>query len=698
MPQDVLLNAWAVDMKKKTLTIWLFQTGEPLLIDAGNPRPMRAMNLADALVAAGHNIVLWSSAFYHQEKSHRSRSAKRISVSPHYEIRLVPSPGYQRNIGLSRLWDHAVLAWNLKKMLASESQVPDVAFIGYPPIETAAVMTQWLAKRGVPSILDVKDQWPTIFMAALPAQLRIVGRIALAPYFYFGRRAMRDATALSAMAGGFLRWAADFAGRPIGELDTIAPLTTPSGRVSEVELTVAREWWQSRGVSIDGKPRICFVGSHTTAFDFTTVLEAAQALVAQNSPCEFIICGAGPSSAEWRQQAKGLPNVRFIDWVDRAQIEVLAEFSLAALAPYKNTGDFVMSIPNKVVDSLSLGLPVLSPLEGEVATLIDLHGAGLGYGARTGRSLAECIETLVHDPGLQRRLSKMARTLYSERFGFERVYGGLVAHIEELARRKPRETKISCDKLIERDRYDAHARAQLSDKSETKRSAALGSHQIRPCLRKPYLVYEQAIRDLVRPDDRVLELAAGSGVHTQILLQMGAHVTATDISADSLRLLEQRVYAKAGALTTQVADMEELPFPDGMFDVVVSAGGLSYGDNQLVLQQIKRLLKPGGRFICVDSLNHHPVYRINRYIHFLRGNRSYSTLRRMPTYKLIRQYQVTLGGESAVAYFGGASWLIRIFSRLGFESFWAEVSDRFDSIFRVRRSAFKFVLMSKKAL
>jgi len=218
----------------------------------------------------------------------------------------------------------------------------------------------------------------------------------------------------------------------------IVPLTTPSGRVSDVELTVAREWWQSHGVSADGKPRICFIGSHTTAFDFAAVLEAAQALASQNSACEFIICGDGPSSEEWRRHARGLANVHFVGWVDRAQIEVLAEFSLAALAPYKNTEDFVMSIPNKVVDSLSLGLPVLSPLEGEVATLIDVHGIGLGYGARTGKSLAECIKTLAHDPGLQNRLSTKARTLYRESFAFERVYGGLVTHLEVLGRRQPR--------------------------------------------------------------------------------------------------------------------------------------------------------------------------------------------------------------------------------------------------------------------
>lgn len=115
-----------------------------------------------------------------------------------------------------------------------------------------------------------------------------------------------------------------------------------------------------------------------------------------------------------------------------------------------------------------------------------------------------------------------------------------------------------------------------------------------------------------------------------------------------------------------------------------------------MLGHIHRLLKPGGIFIGDDSLNHNPVYRINRFIHFLRGNRSCSTLMRMLTCMLISQYQSTLRGESVVKYFGGFSWLISLLSKFGTESFWANTSDRWDRMFRIRKSAFKFVLMAKK--
>ncbi len=420
---------------KKPLTVWLLQTGEPLHSDAGNPRPMRGMNLANALVDAGHNVVLWSSAFYHQEKRHRSHDAQRIVVSPQLEIRLVPSPGYTRNIGPGRLWDHAVLGYRLQQLLKRETAAPDVAFIGYPPIETAAVMTRWLSSRAVPSLIDVKDQWPTIFTKALPAFLRPLGEVLLLPYFHLGKRAMRDATGIVAMAEDFLQWALAFSGRTRSGADRVAYLTTPAGQVSAADLQSARARWDALGVVADGRARVCFVGSHSQAFDMAPVAEAARFFCAPDRRCEFVICGDGDNTTQWRSLMSGLPNVVFPGWVDRPQIEALAERSLAALAPYHNTEDFMMSVPNKVIDSLALGLPVISPLQGEVARLITLHGVGSSYGEGTGLSLAQCLDRLLADPAWRQGAASNASRLYRDEFSFDIVYGGLVHHLEALATR-----------------------------------------------------------------------------------------------------------------------------------------------------------------------------------------------------------------------------------------------------------------------
>jgi glycosyltransferase involved in cell wall biosynthesis len=419
-----------------SLTIWLLQTGEPLHIDEGNPRPMRAINLANVLVESGHKVVLWSSSFYHQEKRHRMHGKDRITISPRLEIRLISSPGYQRNIGLGRLWDHAVLARNLAKELSKEAFPPDVAFIGYPPIETAAVMTRWLAIRGIPCMLDVKDQWPSIFIDALPVPLRPFARVALMPYFYYARRSFRYATAITSMAKDFLQWSAEFAGREISELDKVVPLTTPNGQVSNADLEEAGRWWDKQGVKVDGAFRICFVGSHARNFDMGPVCKAAKLALHSGHAIQFVLCGDGEESSAWKAEMKGLSNVLFPGWVDRAKIEALALRSSVALAPYHNMDSFIMSIPNKVVDYLALGLPVLSPLRGEVGSLISGSEIGMSYSSSTGKTLFECIEELSATPSFRDRLSHNALQLFHRRFSFETVYSGLVKHLEMLARRQ----------------------------------------------------------------------------------------------------------------------------------------------------------------------------------------------------------------------------------------------------------------------
>jgi glycosyltransferase involved in cell wall biosynthesis len=354
-------------------------------------------------------------------------------LSENLEYRLIPSPGYDRNIGLGRLWDHAVLGVNLRRMLNDRMDLPDVCFIGYPPIETATVMARWLKERGVPTLLDVKDQWPTLFLDSVPSPFKALGRIVLSPYYLSARRAMRDATGISAMADSFLQWALLFAGRSRSSHDIVVPLTSPRNESGDADLLEASEWWAARGVREDSTPRFCFIGNHARSFDFNPIVAAARSLAENHVDCDLIIAGTGESSADWKKAATGLPNVRFPGWINPAQARILARVCSGFLAPYIGSDDFQRSVPNKVIDALSFGLPVVTSLRGEVAALIDEFEVGLRYGTDANRTLYECLMILIEDSALQRRMSRNALQLYEERFSYERVYGAVVAHLEDLA-------------------------------------------------------------------------------------------------------------------------------------------------------------------------------------------------------------------------------------------------------------------------
>ncbi len=252
---------------------------------------------------------------------------------------------------------------------------------------------------------------------------------------------------------------------------------------------------------------------------------------------------------------------------------------------------------------------------------------------------------------------------------------------------------MDSDKLVELMRYDDRARASLAgaDQAPPERDAVAAMPAY---LRAPYLYYQAMIAAMVRPDQAVLELGSGTGSHTLTLARSGAHVTATDISPHSLAYLERCLADQGVNVGTQVADMEALPFADNSFDVVACAGSLSYGDPVQVDSEMRRVLRPGGSFICVDSLNHNPVYRLNRLIHCYRGNRTRSTLERMPDLARIEQMS-RMFQASKVRFFGGLSFAMPLVARFVGQERSSRFSDGFDRYMNVRRSAFKFVLAAQ---
>ena len=53
----------------------------------------------------------------------------------------------------------------------------------------------------------------------------------------------------------------------------------------------------------------------------------------------------------------------FPGWVNKPEIWILMRIAQVGLAPYRSTEDFIISIPNKAIEYMSAGLPVISSLK-----------------------------------------------------------------------------------------------------------------------------------------------------------------------------------------------------------------------------------------------------------------------------------------------------------------------------------------------
>lgn len=414
------------------MKIWILQTGEPMHCDNGVPRPMRAMNLAETMAERGHSVTVWTSSFYHQEKRHRSQKFAEIRVSDRISNYLVPSPGYQRNVGVGRLFDHAVLGMNLSRLLNSGSfEPPDVAFIGFPPIETAFVMERWLRKRGVGVMLDAKDEWPDIFLQPIPGPFKLMGRILLAPYFLLAESTFRNAHSYCSMSDAFVDWMCLRGGRPRRESDHVAPLTSQRYAITESQRDDAVKWWSAQGVDLSKLNRVCFVGSFTSAFDFGIVRNLACRSLKDEKSCEFVICGDGDQSETVMKLLGDLPNVRLPGWVNRPRAEVLYEASVAMIAPYSSSYPFTRVVPNKIVDALRTGLLILTTLGGTTEELVREHSVGI-----SSTELDELYLRLVQavtDSNHRAKVQEAGHSAYEKLFRHDHVYGGLAEKLELLA-------------------------------------------------------------------------------------------------------------------------------------------------------------------------------------------------------------------------------------------------------------------------
>jgi ubiquinone/menaquinone biosynthesis C-methylase UbiE len=245
--------------------------------------------------------------------------------------------------------------------------------------------------------------------------------------------------------------------------------------------------------------------------------------------------------------------------------------------------------------------------------------------------------------------------------------------------------KQDCE--IERRRYNARAEQALAAAPLIGPDGAAGVDFV---LRRPYLVFEDLVHRTVQPGCAVLDLCCGDGIHSLTAARLGARVTASDLAEKNLIVTQTRADRAGLPITTLVADAENLPLPDSSFDLVTCVGSLSYLDLDQFIRETRRLLRPGGTLIFVDSLNHNPIYRFNRYLHYLRGRRSRSTLLRMPTLATLERIRAAYP-DLAVSFHGIFSFLAPVLLHAGRErgARWLDLSDKTCGL--LKRYAFKIV-------
>ena len=154
-----------------------------------------------------------------------------------------------------------------------------------------------------------------------------------------------------------------------------------------------------------------------------------------------------------------------------------------------------------------------------------------------------------------------------------------------------------------RDYWDAHPLGlQYVSKQGIKQGSAEFFEHIRPWM-NPYKfpwIMDRIESEAARlQGKKLLEVGCGMGYDSLEFIKRGVRVTAVDLTPNAVEFC-RRHFEVVGADVDEVREGNalDLPFPDASFDAVWSNGVLhATGDTQKAIDEVWRVLKPGGRAI-----------------------------------------------------------------------------------------------------
>lgn len=257
-------------------------------------------------------------------------------------------------------------------------------------------------------------------------------------------------------------------------------------------------------------------------------------------------------------------------------------------------------------------------------------------------------------------------------------------------------------KQKEKEHYDALAKEWREQTANTKNLSATDIETIDVMKMPSYQYLYRLLGEYVKGKS-VLDYGCGHGMHAVALADRGAReVVGIDLSEESLAIARERAH-KAGydsRITFKSIDAEHLEFPDGRFDVVFDGGTFSSIDVTKALPEIERVLAPGGVLIGIETLGHHPLANLKRWLNRKRGTRTTWAANHIMKMRDLRLAKTYFTPEK-LFFFHFISLITIPFARFPGGSLLVRIGEGIDTILFalfpfLKRYAFKIVFVFKK--
>lgn len=329
------------------MRIWLINHYALPLSEGG---PSRHVNLAQALIRKGHDVVIIAANFNHYTLTPvKGVPSDTISHSEHDGVPFVwlPVSPYQGN-GLSRLKNMWQFCRQLRMRHLKTLPKPDV-IMGSSPQVFAAYSAYRLAKRlNVPFVFEMRDVWPDSIIdlgrVSHHNPLILLMRAAVKRLYRHANRIItvmprvNDYLINRGVAEEKLSWVPNFVN--LATIPTSAPPNQP-------------------------QLQVVYAGSHGLANDLGCIVEAAKILSDQGRAKDIHITLLGEGAQRLplaaRAQSLGLTNIEFLGPVPKNEVYSYLQKADVFLMIIADAPVFQWGISlNKLFDYLALSRPIIS--------------------------------------------------------------------------------------------------------------------------------------------------------------------------------------------------------------------------------------------------------------------------------------------------------------------------------------------------
>lgn len=101
----------------------------------------------------------------------------------------------------------------------------------------------------------------------------------------------------------------------------------------------------------------------------------------------------------------------------------------------------------------------------------------------------------------------------------------------------------------------------------------------------------------------VLDAGCGFGQWTLALAQLNHQASGIDISSERIDVATRIAVSQKGKVDFAVSSIDRTPYPDRYFDAIFCYGAIFFLDEESVISEFYRILKPGGKiYLCFNDI------------------------------------------------------------------------------------------------